>query len=634
MRSGAGFGKLRRFSTRKQDQVLEEYDRRVRAAFVFILAVFALLVFRLWSLQFPEQEKYLRLARRNYLRTISEPALRGRILDRSGRPLAENIPVYDLVVNWEGVPRPARPQSIERLAALLEVKPEEVERRLKSARPDLYGDRTLEEEIDFERVVAAREARIPGVRVGIRPRRFYPYGPAACHLIGFLGEIGKEELQQVEGYRQGDWVGKLGLERHFEFATPALRGKDGFQRVEVYAHGLVNSEIPGAYEPSVPGKDVWTTLDLDLQLAAERILGASKGAIVAMAPTSGDILAVACHPAFDPNVFVAKRRAGERAEALQNQFNLALNGVYAMGSIFKAVVATAALEEGAVTPQQEFHCAGRIPVGSGYKHCHIWWKYQYGHGDVDLPESLQRSCDVYYYKVGQKLGHETILRYAREVFGLVDPPGYRYRAPGDERLFSLVGEEPDPGRVIRARLMRGPSQWFTGDTLNLAIGQGELACTPLQVAVLMSVLATRGSLYQPRLVSRVSEQEGGTVMEFPPQVVSETRLKSQAVQAVWEGLRQVINTPRGTAYESRIEGLDLLGKTGTAEKGTGKTDAWFACFAPGDATPEIALAIVLQDAGHGGEVAAPLAKALLEVYFAERLQKRLTKAESLGRPRL
>jgi len=629
-----GLGLLRRFSTRKQDQILEEYDRRTRTAFFFAAAVFALVVFRLWSLQFAEREKYLKLAQRNYLRTVSEPALRGRIFDRKGRPIAENIPVYDLVVNWAGVPRKARARSIERLSQLLKVEPGQIKGRLKTARPDHYGDRTLEEEIGFEQVVAAREAQIPGVQVRIRPLRNYPYGKAAGHLIGFLGEISKEELQQSEEYRPGDWIGKLGLERRFEFDIPVLKGKDGSRQIQVYAHGLINSEIPGAYHPSVPGKDLWTTLDMDLQLAAERVLGSSKGAIVAMAPYTGDILAMASHPSFDPNVFVGKRRAAERVEAMGNQFNLALSGVYAIGSVFKAVVATAALEEGVVTPAQEFSCEGRIPVGSGYKHCHIWWKYHYGHGAVDLPESLQRSCDVYYYKVSQKLGHEAIIRYAREVFGLIDPPKYRYRAPGDEEPFSLLGEDPDPGRALKNRLMKGPSQWYTGDTLNLAIGQGELAATPLQAAVLMSVVATGGTLYQPRIVSRVCGQDGKTWRAFPPQWVSRVELKPGTLRAVREGLRQVMNTRRGTAYESRVPGLDVLGKTGTAEKGTGKTDAWFACYAPGDATAEIALAIVLPDSGHGGDVAAPMAKELLEVYFAERLQARVTRAEGKEELRL
>ncbi len=621
---------MRRFSTRKQDQLLEEYNWRVQTAFYFVLAVFALLVFRLWSLQLLERDKYLKLAQRNYLRKVSEPALRGRIFDRHGRVLAKSTPVYDLVVSWVGVPRTTRAQSLQDLSDLLGTTPEEVRSRLNSARLDDFEDWTLEEEIDFEQVVAAREAQISGVRVRIRPVRHYPYGSAACHLIGFLGEVSKEQLKRSEGYHQGDWVGKLGLERRFEFDVPVLRGQDGFRQIQVYAYGLIDSEIEGAHEPSIPGKDVWTTLDMDLQLAAERVLGASKGAIVAMAPHSGDILAMVSHPAFDPNVFVAKRRAGERGEALQRQFNLALNGVFAIGSVFKAVVATAALEEGLVTPEQEFNCNGRYPIGDGYKHCHIWWKYNYGHGAVDLPESLERSCDVYYYKVGMTLGHETIIRYAREVFGLIDPPKYRYRASQDEVLFSLAGEDPDPGRVLKSRLMKGPSQWFPGDTLNLAIGQGELAATPLQAAVLTSVVATDGTLYQPRIVSRVTEPDGATWKEYPPQVVSQVKLQPRTTRAVREGLRRVVSSQRGTAYDSRIIDLDVLGKTGTAEKGTEETDAWYVCFAPGDTRAEIALAIVLPDSGHGGEVAAPMAKELLEVYFADRLQAQLTQAETDG----
>ena len=590
-------------------------------AFLAVLAVFGVIILRLWSLQFAERERFLALAQRNYLRTIEEPALRGRIFDRHGRALAENVPVYDLVVNWVGVPPAARSRSLARLAELLREDPEALQARLKTTRRNLFWDRTLNREIDFDQVVAVREAQIPGVEVRVRPMRHYPFGPTASHLIGYLGEINENELQRCPGYTMGDWIGKLGLERRYEVEIPVLKGKDGYRKVQVFANGLVSGEIPGAYKPSAPGRDVWTTLDADLQLAAERVLGGSPGAIVAMDPRTGDILAMVSHPTFDPNVFVRSRRVGQRAQALRNQFNVALNGVYAFGSVFKTVLAIAALEEGVVKPEDTFHCTGRYKIGEGWKHCHIWWKYQWGHGDMDLVEGLQRSCDVYFYHVGLKLGQEKIIRYAREVFGLIDPPGHRYRVEGQESLFTLVGENPDPGKALKSRLQKGPSQWFAGDTLNLSIGQGELAATPLQVTVMTAVAATGGMLSQPRLVSRITEADGTLWKEFPPAMVSEHPLKPETVAVVKEGLRRVVNHRYGTAYDSRVEGLDVLGKTGTAEKVGQIPDAWYACFAPGD-DPEIAITVAVLRSGHGGDVAAPMAQQLLQTYFAKRLQKR------------
>lgn len=629
---------MARFTTQRNQQTWGEFETRIQLSLVFVVLVVGMIVFRLWTLQFAGREEFLRLARSNYLRTITEPALRGRIYDRNGNALAENIPAYDLVVNWKGVNRETRKKSIRRISELLGVSAEQVGQELARIRPTPFQDRVLRVELDRQQVISFREARIPGVDVRVRPLRHYPYGKAACQLIGYMGEIDKDELERQEDYRMGEWIGKLGLEKHYEFHHKVLRGQDGYRQVQVYANGLIDSELPDGYRPSRPGRDIHTTLDIDLQLAAESILGPSDGAIVIMQPKTGDILAMVSHPGFDPNVFVRSSRKDERAEALSNRglFNLALNGAYAPGSVFKGVVvATAALEEDAVNPTETIHCAGRIPVGGGYKHCHLWWNYRRGHGNVDMPEAIMRSCDVYFYKVAQRMGHEKIIRCARSIFGLITEPSLAYRAEDDEDLFSLVGENPDPGRVIKTRLMRGPSQWYLGDTLNLAIGQGEIAVTPLQTAVLMCVQATGGVLQQPRLVSRYTESDGTVVKEFEPKVIRRSEISPSTVEVVNQGLRWVMKRVRtnqgelrqGTAYESRVEGLDVLGKTGTAEKGTEETDAWFACFAPGD-DPEIAIAIVVPNAGHGGDVAAPMAKQILEFYFADRLEAQLTKAES------
>jgi len=246
---------------------------------------------------------------------------------------------------------------------------------------------------------------------------------------------------------------------------------------------------------------------------------------------------------------------------------------------------------------------------------------------MDSEEAMQRSCDVYFYNLAQKMGKDLILDYARQVYGLVDPPKYRYRAPGQEEPFSLVGEDPDPGSVIRAKLMKGRRGWFGGDTLNLSIGQGELAMTPLQVGVMLSVQATGGKLYQPRLVTKVTDPDGQVLEEFPVQLVSETEISPETLETVNNGLSRVVNHRYGTAYESRLEGIEVLGKTGTAEKGLapGQTDAWYGCFAPRE-HPEIAVAVVVPLAGHGGDVAAPLAKELLEYFFRDRLQRQVSQA--------
>lgn len=618
----------------QQKAALEAIEPRMRLVLLFAVALFMAIVFRLWSLQFAERERYRALAQRNYLRTVTEPALRGRIFDRNGKPLAENVPVYDLVVNWVGIPSRSRGESIQRLAPLAGKTDQEIRNRLRAVQANHEGDQVIEEEIGFAKVVAIREARIPGVEVRVRPMRHYPYGTAASHLIGYLGEINEKELERyADRYRMGEWVGKMGLERKYEFDRSVLKGENGQRKIQVYASGLMSGEIPDGYRPSSPGRDIWTTLDIDLQLAAEEILGASEGAIVAMDPRTGDILAMVSHPTFDPNVFVRPSRVAERGEALRNQFNYALNGGHAFGSIFKIVVATAGLEEGIISPEDTFYCEGRIRVGQGWKHCHLWWKYRYGHGDVDLVASLMRSCDVYYYRLSQKMGYEPIIDYARRVYGLIDPPSQRYRVEGQEEPFSLVGEDPDPGKGLMTRLRRGSRYWYAGDTLNLSIGQGELSATPLQVNVMMSVLANGGILYQPRLVTRVTNFDGSLHEEYPVQVCSRTPLKPRTLASIKEALRKVVNSIRGTAYEARIKGLDLLGKTGTAERAAHETDAWFSCFAPGE-EPELVVTVAVPESGHGGDVASPLAQQMMLKYFAERLGEQVSQAPSSREERL
>jgi penicillin-binding protein 2 len=441
--------------------------------------------------------------------------------------------------------------------------------------------------------------------VEVEPQRVYPTSRFAAHLLGYVREASDEQLKQGR-YRRGDMVGQSGLERLLD---EFLRGKDGGERIEVDAMGrpvrLVQSTEPN------PGAQVVTTVDRRIQEAAERAMDGHAGAVVVMDPRNGDVLAMVSTPAFEIDRFTGTIDRDAWTRVMKDPgfplLNRAIQSQYAPGSVFKIIVAAAGLEEGTLNPVDRVHCTGEFHLGN-------WtfkdWKKE-GHGTVDLMNGLRQSCNVYFYQAGLKVGGAAIARYAT-AFGFGRATGVGL---GSEK-FGLI-PQPTPGRGRRAPAFQA------GDVVNLSIGQGPVLVTPMQVARFMAAVANGGVLWKPRLVQRIERPEKGVVWSDAGSVAGHVELNP----AVWAFLRQslwaVVNDG-GTGAGARIPGLDVAGKTGTAQmianskSEKGQDHAWFASFAPAK-DPEVVVVVLVERGGKGGQVAAPIARKILNAIFFEKV---------------
>src|SRR5215475_9632283 len=588
-----------------------ELSRRVAVASAIVLLAFVGIVVRLVSLQVVQGAEMRSISEHNRIRLVRVPAARGVVYDRYGELLIDNRPSFDVVY----VPEDARgrPGVVRTLATRLNEPEDAVVERLRapSKRPP-YAGIVVARDLDWSGVVAleTHQLELPGVSVRVGPRRYYPYGPLAAHLLGYVGEVSESELArgEDEDIRGGDVVGKANLERAWDHE---LRGRPGGQQVEVDALGRrvrVLEEVP-----DVAGDNLVLTLDRDLQEEAEDALGDRSGAVVALDPRNGDVLVLASRPAYDPNLFSRGIRHAEWRSLVQDPLkplsNRAVQGQYHPGSTFKVVVAAGGLERGVITPSTGAYCRGGMPFGNHFFRC---WRHG-GHGHVRLHEAIVQSCDVFFYQAGQRLGVDLIADYARRL-GLGLSTGIRLE-------HEKAGTIPDS--QWKQRRFHRP--WFAGETLSVAIGQGYVTATPLQMANLAATIANGGTRYRPRYVKRILAPDGTVRAEVQPDVLGQSGISAKTLQEVRTGMRDVVMTDRGTGKAARVRGVEVAGKTGTAQavalrgsnrhaRGT-RDHAWFIAFAP-VANPEIAIAVLVEHGGGGGgKLAAPIAKQVLERYF-------------------
>jgi|SRR5579884_1348841 penicillin-binding protein 2 len=607
-----------------QDVELGELQRRLTVLRIGLLLVVALLAFRLWHLQIREGPYYRDLSENNRTRSVILEPVRGQIYDRNGVLLANNVPSFTLYVTLEDVKD--RETLIQQLTSLLGLDPDVVRRKLATKGGKLLP-RKIKDRLSLREaaIVEAHRLDLPGVMIQVESQRNYPGGAVGAHLLGYVGEISAEQLErsEFEELHQGSMIGQYGVEKTFD---RFLRGKAGQKSVEVDALG--HEKRSAVVEKPEAGDDLYLTIDVRLQKLAEDLLGEEAGAIVALDPTNGDVLAMASRPAFDPNVLSRELTPKQWAEIVQDEGhplnNRATQGQYPPGSTFKVIMAAAALETKTVSPSTTVRCTGGYQFG---RRLYRDWKAG-GHGFIDLEQALVHSCDVYFYTVGQRMGIDTIADYAKQ-FGLGQPTGI-------ELPSERVGIVPSTSWKEK---VKGES-WLPGETISASIGQGYVTVTPLQMASMIGTIANNGVAYRPRLVQAIMDRATGRLQELPAVARGKVEVKPQTLKLIQEGLAGVVR--EGTATRAKSALISIAGKTGTAQTAALRTGpekdipkklrdhAWFVAYAPVE-KPRIAVAVLVEHMGHGGSAAAPLAKELIEA-FVKLPPKAPVVAQGLGLP--
>ena len=582
---------------------MKEKSEKILIIAYVVVAAFLLLIMRLWQLQILQGKEYRKLSEANRLRIISIPAPRGIIFDRNGIQLVKNSPYYYASL----IPDEFDIRKVDSLSKVLNMPIEEILEEINKNSLSPFSPIRLKQGLSFTEValIEARRSDFPGLIIEAEVSREYLYGDVGSHLIGYLGKLNPSQSKDpaLKDIPPDTFIGQWGVELLFD---KSLRGTLGKRVIEVDALGR---EIRLLQEkPPIKGKDITLSIDINLQEEAEKAFGEKAGALVAIKPDTGEILGMVSKPSFDPNLF-AKGISYDKWIAITQDkknpmLNRALQSQYPPGSVFKIVTAIAGLEEGVISPETKVDCRGGIDYGRWHFGC---WRKQ-GHGVVSLHRAIVESCDVFFYEVGKRLGIDKIYDYATGL-GLGRKTGIEL---GRERQ-GLI-----PNTNWKLENKKHP--WYLGETFNAAIGQGYVAVTPIQLAVMTSIIANGGNLYRPTLIKGAQ-----------PIISGKVKIRSDTLEIVKSGLFGVVNEPGGTGWAAKSQLMSIGGKTGTAQVVAIKRDsqylpekfrdhAWFFAFAPVE-KPEIALAVLVEHGGHGGGAAAPIAKRAIEGYMNSKNKK-------------
>ncbi len=597
--------------------------KEVQRRAVCVLAVCAVGVFglvgRLGNLQLLHQHKYVESVERQQTQYLGAMAPRGLILDRQGVALATNRPSNVVMIRY---PHYKDEQVLGRLAQLLDVPLQKLQKKADyklQSEGRLWDPILVKVDISKEQYAALVEQRdeLPGVDVIVQPVREYPLDNVSSHILGYVGTINEDELQELQdkGYKGGDIVGKSGLEKYYE---PYLRGTEGIRQVQVDYSYAPKGNSNWSREP-VPGKNLVLTLDIQLQKAAEKALdwqlfrlqnvmnvgdqrtyqNARAGAVVVLDVRTGAVLAMASRPAFNPNVFLTG--SDKEIEALWNTeppalWNRAATAEYSPGSTWKMMTGAAALSTGKIAPEETVYCTGK-DKDTGQA---CWQKW--GHGAVNAATALRDSCDLYYYEMGKRLGIGSLVEWAQNS-GFGQPTG-------------IDLPEENPG-FLPDEHYREEHGWWLGDTLSAAIGQ-IVRVTPLQLARYTAAIANGGHIMRPYLVSAITDQNGQTVQDFAPQELGQVPVAPEVWNHIVRGM-VLVNAPGGTADFAifPLPGIQTAGKTGTAENPPQDDYGVYLAFAPVK-DPQIAIAVLIEQAGHGSSV-SPVARSIMSEYFSVKL---------------
>ncbi len=581
---------------------------RLAAASYVIVGIITLLLLGFWKLQVIDSDKYGVMAERNRVRSIPIIAPRGRMLDRDGRVLVDNYPSFSVLLlrDDEAAVSKNLPAIADGLGLSLDDLKEQLvnTQALPKFQPIVIKPEATPADVAF---IESHRADIPLLEMLMVHRRRYLPGGFMAHASGYVGEVSEEQIESSNGkFRPGDFAGKTGLERQY---NDLLVGTDGMRRVIVNSVGKEVGRLE--QQEAIPGKQIQLTIDKDLQEVAEAGLGDKKGAIVALNPQTGEVLAFASHPAPDPNDFAIRVSKEEWQRLNEDPAHPLLNRVtqaqLAPGSVFKIIMATAMLES--KVPPENFtaFCPG---FGVFYGQMHKCWVYgKSAHGSVNLHSAIVRSCDVFFYNVGMRMGIDRIAKYAK-MLGL-----------GAKSGIDLPSEEPGlvPSEEWVQRVYH--HKWYPGSTISVSIGQGSVMVTPLQVAYVIGGIASSGDFKQPHLLK-----------DAPNVGEKHVELAEDTVEQVTQGMYGVINEAGGTGQAVKLQGIEFCGKSGTAQLmsygaasrlglGKGKNDGWFVGFAP-RRNPEIVVAAVVEDTSeHGGTTSGPVVRDIVKAYYDKKNKK-------------
>ncbi|MFC1855541.1 penicillin-binding protein 2 [Thermodesulfobacteriota bacterium] len=584
---------------------------------IIVLMFFSTIAVRLWYMQIVKGDYYKNLSENNRIRNRTTKATRGLIFDRNGEILIDNHPYFNLAIVPENVMDTTL--LLDTLANIITIDKNLIREKLYEERfKPAFKPVTIIEDLPREELgkIEANKLNLPGLEIMVESVRYYQYGSLASHIFGYLNEINAENLKlnQNKGYKQGDLIGKAGVELTYE---SLLKGKDGSKEVEVDAFGReLSSHISNEAKA---GGMLFLTLDAKLQEFVEKTFEHKAGAVVVMDVNNGHVLAQFSAPNYNPSEFIKgistknwKKLNEDPLNPLQNKV---VAGQYSPGSVFKLVVAAAALEEGLITKNTTFKCYGSYKFGNSRFSC---WKKS-GHGKVNVVEAITQSCDVFFYNLGAILGIDLISEYAH-TFGLGEPTG-----------IDLEHEKQGlmPTTAWKKNVLK--MMWYGGETISSAIGQSYVLVTPLQIAVLTSSIANGKFIPVPQILMKAENVDGSTLRPYIPQVKKRLKISKSTLDLLREGLYGVINGAKGTARSKKPKHVVIAGKTGTVQVFSEKYQqlkkgeeipyrlrdhAWFTCYAPYE-NPEIAISVVVEHGGHGGDAAAPIAQKIADFYFTK-----------------
>lgn len=607
----------------KENIELKDYLRetnlihaRLIALIVLLVSLTLILIGRVWFLQISSHQRFEVLSKDNRVRLVPVPPVRGQIFDRHGKVLAENIPVFTLEITPDDVDDMSK--LVDELARFIALTPSEI-RKFKSlvrVRPGFQAQ-VLKVNLNEEEVARflVNKHRFRGAEVQPRLQRNYPYGGELAHVLGYVARINQQDLDKIDknAYKGTQYIGRLGIEAKYE---DMLLGKVGFEQVETNAHGQRVRQLD--MTPPVSGHDIYLNIDADLQVKAREYLDGRRGAVIAIEPETGGVLAFVSNPVYDSNQFVNgighREYNGLRDDIDRPLLNRALNGRYAPGSTIKGLVSLAALEQG-WNSNATVACPGYYTL-SGSSHRYRCWK-RAGHGSMSMLKSIMHSCDIYFYQLANWMGIDKMQAYLRQ-FGL-----------GSQTGIDLLGEPSAlmPSREWKKRVKREP--WYPGETLITGIGQGFTLTTPIQLGAMTATIANRGVRKEPRLVNRLVGGASSALIPVSNQL-QEVSASPENFDRIIEAMRAVVELPGGTALRSGLNAkYSIAGKTGTAQVVSipqgekydatklsefQKDHALFISFAPVE-SPKIAVAVIVENGGSGSGVAAPVARKVMDYYL-------------------